>query len=145
IGNGIGYTIAICIIAAIREIFGTGMITFGETFTFLAAANGGNPIHLYMLTGPSADPVSGPAWDFSMSFFTNPAGAFLVLGIVLAVIAAFRNSKAEKAKVDARLEASAARKAAAASAAPKPAAQATAASAKPAQPAAKPAAPKGGE
>lgn len=117
VGNGIGYTIAICIIAAIREILGTGMITFGETFTFLAGLNGGNPIHLYMLTGPSPNPVSGPAWDFSMSFFTNPAGAFLVLGVVLAIIAAIKNGKAEKAKVDARLKAIEAKKAAAASAA----------------------------
>jgi len=105
IGNGIGYTIAIMIIALVREVLGTGMITFGETFTFIANANGGEPFRIYLLTGPSPSPIEGPAWDFSMSFFTNPAGAFLVLGVTLAIIAAIRNGKAEKAKVDARLKA----------------------------------------
>ncbi len=99
LGNGIGYTIAICIIALLREVLGTGMLTFGETFTFL-----GGPHHLYILTGPSATPVAQPAWDLSLSFFQTPGGAFLVLGIILAVLAAIRNCKAEKAKVDARLK-----------------------------------------
>lgn len=99
IGNGIGYTIAICIIALLREVLGTGMITIGETFTFL-----GGPYHLYLLTGPSATPVSAPDWDFSLSFFQTPGGAFLVLGIILAIIAAIKNAKAEREKVNARLK-----------------------------------------
>ena len=103
IGNGIGYTLAICIIAIIREILGTGMLTFGDTLTFIAELNNGQSIHLYMLTGPTTDPRSGPAWDYSMSFFANPAGAFLVLGIILAIIAAVNIRKAEHKKVDEKL------------------------------------------
>ncbi|MBQ2493630.1 MAG: electron transport complex subunit RsxE, partial [Bacilli bacterium] len=41
LGNGLGYTIAICLIALIREVLGSGMITFGRTFTFLADLNNG--------------------------------------------------------------------------------------------------------
>ncbi len=98
-GNAIGYTIAICILAIIREVLGTGMITFGKTFTFIADLNGGSPIRLYML--------KGPGWDYSLSIFSTPAGAFIALGIVLAVIAAITNHKAYKKKVDERLAAAA--------------------------------------
>jgi hypothetical protein len=84
------------------------MITFGRTFTFLADLNNGNPINLYLLKGPilGYDEVTFQpifSYDYSMSLFTNPAGAFLVLGIVLAVIAAIKNGKETKAKVDERL------------------------------------------
>ena len=34
IGNGIGYTLAIVIIAVFREFLGTGGFTFGKTLTF---------------------------------------------------------------------------------------------------------------
>ena len=108
LGNGLGYTIAICLIALIREVLGSGMITYGRTFTFLADLNNGNPINLYLLKGPilGYDEVTFQpifSYDYSMSLFTNPAGAFLVLGIVLAVIAAIKNGKETKAKVDERL------------------------------------------
>ena len=97
LGNGVGYTLAICLIALIREVLGTGMITFGTTFTFIAEANGGEKIHLYLLKGPD--------YDASFSFFSSPAGGFLVLGIVLAIVAAITTSIENKKKVDARLAA----------------------------------------
>lgn len=97
IGNGIGYTLAICMVALVREILGAGMITFGATFTFIAEANGGNPIRLFLL--------KGPGYDVSMNFFATPPGGFLVLGIVLAIVAAVTNYKQNKAKVDARIAA----------------------------------------
>lgn len=95
IGNGIGYTLAICLIALIREVLGTGMITFGTTFTFIATANGGNPFHLYLLKGEN--------YGFAFSFFSNPAGAFLVVALILAFLSFRKNKKENKKKADARL------------------------------------------
>ena len=97
VGNGIGYTLAICLIGLIREILGTGRITFGATFTFIAQANGGNKFIIPLLRND--------AFDASMSFFSSPAGGFLVLGITLAIVMAITNYKQNKAKVDARLAA----------------------------------------
>ncbi len=87
IGNGIGYTWAICLIAIIREILGTGQITFGKIFTFIPLTK--LPI------------LKGNGYDFSMSFFSNPAGGFIVFGLILAVIAAInqRKAKVEKFKL----------------------------------------------
>lgn len=106
VGNGIGYTIAICIIGLIREILGSGMLTFGATFTFLADLNGGEKIRLPILKAPGSD------YDLSMQFFSSPAGGFLVLGITLAIIIAVTNYRQNKAKVDARIAAKKAKEAA---------------------------------
>ena len=106
IGNGIGYTIAICIIGLIREILGSGMLTFGATFTFIADLNGGEKIRLPILKAPGSD------YDLSMQFFSSPAGGFLVLGITLAIIIAVTNYRQNKAKVDARIAAKKAKEAA---------------------------------
>lgn len=95
LGNGLGYTLAICLIALIREVLGTGMLTFGTTFTFIANANGGVPFKLYLLKGEN--------YGFAFSFFTNPAGAFLVVAIILAILTLIRNKKENKKKVDAKL------------------------------------------
>lgn len=86
LGNGIGYTIAICIIALIREILGSGRITIGKVFTFIPT------YHLYLLKGPT--------WDYSRSVFTNAAGGFIVFGIVLFVINAINLHSQNKKKVD---------------------------------------------
>ncbi|MBR1847143.1 MAG: electron transport complex subunit RsxE [Bacilli bacterium] len=109
IGNGIGYTIAICLIAVIREVLGSGRLTFGATFTFLADLNGGEKIRVPLL--------KGEGYDLSMSFFSSPAGGFLVLGIVLAIIVAVTNAKENKKKADARIAAKKAKELAAANAA----------------------------
>ena len=93
IGNGIGFTLAILLIAAVREILGAGTITIGQTFTFLVGE--GDAIRIPIL--------KGPGYDVSLFALTTPAGGFLVLGIVLAVIAAIRNAKTRKKTVDERL------------------------------------------
>ena len=80
IGNGIGYTIAIMSIALFREVLGTGGITIGVVLNFL-------PFVEFL-----------PLKDFAIAVFTMPAGAFLVLGVVLAFIAAIKNKKEEKIK-----------------------------------------------
>jgi len=103
LGNGLGYTIAILIVAFFREALGTGMIRFGVTFPFLVG--GGDPICLYLL--------KGPGYDVSMKFFSDPAGGFLVLAIILAIAQASqlhndakKKLLAKKAKEAAKVSAS---------------------------------------
>lgn len=95
LGNGIGYTIAICIIGVIREILGTGMITIGEIFTFLPYI-----IRIPFLSYINPDGVT--VYDYSLSIFANPAGAFIIYGLALAVIAAVHGHKANVKKVEAK-------------------------------------------
>jgi electron transport complex protein RnfE len=85
IGNGIGYTLAISVIGLIREILGTGMLSFGEVFTFLPV------VHLSLLA--SAD----GSYDYSLSLFSQPTGGFIVFGILMALIALHDNRKKDKA------------------------------------------------
>lgn len=90
LGNGIGYTWAICLIAIIREILGTGQITFGKIFTFIPL------VYVPIL--------KGNGFDYSMSFFSNPAGGFVVLGLILAVIASINQRKAKREKIKLQAE-----------------------------------------
>lgn len=92
LGNGLGYTIAILMVAFFRETLGTGMIRFGITFPFLV--NGGDPFCIYLL--------KGPGYDVSMKFFADPAGGFLVLGLLLALIQAVSIHNETKKKILAR-------------------------------------------
>lgn len=85
LGNGLGYTIAICIIALFREILGAGTLSFGKTFTFLP-----------QVTIPL---LKGDTWDYSMPLLQQPTGAFLVLGIVIAIIAVIVNFRSKQAKI----------------------------------------------
>ena len=78
LGMGIGFTMALCIMGAIRELLGTGGLTFGVYFQFLP--------HV------SITPLS----DYAISLFTLPAGGFLTLGCILAVMAFYHNHKEEK-------------------------------------------------
>lgn len=90
IGNGIGYTWAICLIAILREVLGTGMLTFGNIFTFIPEFS--IPI------------LKGNGYDLSMSFFTNPAGGFIIFGLILAVIAAISQQKEKRKKIKLQAE-----------------------------------------
>ena len=85
LGNGLGYTIAICIIALFREILGAGTLSFGKTFTFIP-----------QVTIPL---LKGDTWDYSMPLLQQPTGAFLVLGIVIAIIAVIVNFRSKQAKI----------------------------------------------
>lgn len=85
LGNGIGYTIAIVVIAFFREVLGKGSITFGKVLTFIPEFS--IPI------------LKFGEVDLSMSFFQNPAGGFIVLALTLAVIAAYQTFKAKKLKI----------------------------------------------
>ena len=86
LGNGIGYTLAIVIIALIREILGTGRLTFGKVFTFIPTYS--LPI------------LKGASYDFSRSVFTNAAGGFIVFCVVLFVINAITLHKQNKKKFE---------------------------------------------
>jgi len=86
LGNGIGYTLALVVISLVREILGTGMLTFGNIFPFLKI--NGEVVSLYILKGPS--------WDYSIPLFAKPAGGFIVFGVIMAILAAVRNSKKDK-------------------------------------------------
>lgn len=81
VGMGVGFTFAVVILAFFREVLATGAVSYGVYL----------PI-----------PVTGSVRIFSetfgMTFFGVPAGAFVTLGMILAVIAAFANSKAQKAE-----------------------------------------------
>ena len=78
LGMGIGYTLAIILMAFFRELLGTGAFTFGKIFTFIP------------LTKVQLIPKG-----YEISLFQNPAGAFIVFSIILAVIAFIKNRKAE--------------------------------------------------
>lgn len=96
-GQGLGFTMAICIIAIIRELFGTGAITIGEYFPL------GFKFVLHLVPQ-----------KYAISLFVQSAGGFLTLGSVLAVMAFYRNKKEAKklALEKARIEELKAKKAA---------------------------------
>ena len=79
LGMGVGYTMALCIMAFFREGLGNGGFAFGEIFTFIPKTK---------LLIPSAD-------TYRIDLFQTPAGAFIVFGIILAVMAFYKNRKAE--------------------------------------------------
>jgi len=89
IGTGIGYTMALCIVALIRELAGTGAISFGVYFPI------GKAYFLHIFPQ-----------QYALSIFVQSAGGFLALGIVLAVMACYKNIKddkkaaAEKARIE---------------------------------------------
>ena len=78
LGMGIGYTLAIMLMALFRELLGTGAFSFGAIFTFI-------PYFKLQII-----PVG-----YEISVFQNPAGAFIVFALILAFIAFIRNRKAE--------------------------------------------------
>lgn len=79
LGTGLGFTMAICIIAFFREIIGTGAITIGEYFPI------GTKIVLQMIPE-----------KYAISLFVQSAGGFLTLGCVLAFMAWRKNKKEDK-------------------------------------------------
>ena len=85
LGMGVGYTLAIVSMAFFREILGTGYITFGKVFKNIIPY-----VRIPILTE-----------KYAISLFQNPAGAFIVFAVILAVIAFIKNRKDEyKAYLD---------------------------------------------
>ena len=106
LGMGVGYTLALLLMAFFREILGTGAFSFGAIFSFVP--------YFKLQIIPK---------DFVISIFQNPAGAFIVFGLILAVLAFIKNRKDEYkaylAKQEKARKAEEAKKAAAALAASK--------------------------
>ena len=102
VGNGIGYTWAISLMGIIREVLGLGTLTIGKVFNFFP-----EPLVLPILKSTVLTSTGDPLYDYSISIFQNPAGAFIVLGLILGVMAAITNHKkaVEKAKEKAAKEA----------------------------------------
>ena len=114
LGNGLGYTWAIAVIALFREVVGDGTLTFGKTFTFIP-----------QITIPILGGFKGTNFSLAIPLFKSSAGGFLVLGFALAILAAVNNYKKHKAqealKAQKAKEAEARKAALAAKAAAKPA------------------------
>lgn len=79
LGMGVGYTLAIMLMAFFREFLGTGGFTFGKVFTFIPEIK---------LIIPGIEP-------YTISLFQTPAGAFIVFALILAIMAFIKNRKAE--------------------------------------------------
>ena len=79
LGMGVGYTLAIMLMAFFREFLGTGGFTFGKVFTFIPETK---------LIIPGIEP-------YTISLFQTPAGAFIVFALILAIMAFIKNRKAE--------------------------------------------------
>lgn len=87
LGMGVGYSLSIMLMGLIREILGTGMITFGDIFTFIPHFS----IPLLAFKNAAGEMV----YDFSIGLFTQPAGAFIVFALILAILAFKKNRKEE--------------------------------------------------
>lgn len=78
-GMALGYTMSLIIISLVREILGAGTITIWGNLkidlTFIYDFLGTEPVDMFL----------------------KPVGAFITFGLILAVIAAVQNKKAEKA------------------------------------------------
>ncbi len=79
LGQGLGFTMAICIMGFIRELIGTGSISFGVYF----------PIGTQYL-------VQIFPQKFAVNLFIQSTGGFLTLASILAFMAWRKNSKEEK-------------------------------------------------
>ncbi len=76
LGSGLGFMLALVLIAAFREIFGTGQIIIGKDLPILA-----NEVVLKLFP------------NYAVSLLAQPAGAFLVVGLLLAGFVAYENNK----------------------------------------------------
>ncbi len=79
LGMGIGYTIAVVVISFFRELIGTGGLSLFNPF------DGSQVIFQFELFG-----------DYAISLLTQPAGAFITLGCILAFIQFWNNRKSKK-------------------------------------------------
>jgi len=93
LGMGLGFTFALVVIGIVREFLSTGSIMYGNYLPFFVEA----PINLFTLDwflgGASIE-------DYAIPMFALPAGAFIALGIILAVMQNKQVKKAEKAEAE---------------------------------------------
>lgn len=79
LGMGLGFTFALVVIGLVREMLSTGSIMYGNYLPFFVD----KPIYLFTL-----DWFLGgiKIADYAIPMFALPAGAFIALGIILAVM-----------------------------------------------------------
>ncbi len=82
LGMGLGYTVGLIIMAAIRQLLGTGILNFSNPF---------NPDQMFF------EWVLIPG-RYIISFLIQPAGSFLTFGMLCGVLAWFNNRQASKKK-----------------------------------------------
>ena len=78
LGMGLGYMVALLLMAFFRELLGTGAFTFGKIFTFIPETK-----------------IQIIPEDYAINLFQTPAGAFIVFAVILAVMAFIKNRKDE--------------------------------------------------
>ena len=78
LGMGVGYALALILMAFFRELLGTGALSIGKVFTFIP--------ELSLRIIPKG---------YEIKLFQDPAGAFIVFAIILAVMAFIKNRKTE--------------------------------------------------
>ena len=78
LGMGVGYALALILMAFFRELIGSGALSIGKVFTFIPEAT--------LRIIPKG---------YEIKLFQDPAGAFIVFAIILAVIAFIKNRKTE--------------------------------------------------
>ena len=82
LGSALGFGLAIIVIALFREVLGKGSFTIGKLLPL--------PFEFTFQLFPS---------KFGLSMLVQPAGAFLVIGILLASIVAYQNYKTYQQKI----------------------------------------------
>jgi len=95
VGMGLGFTFALIVIGVIREFLGTGSIMYGNYLPFFVD----NPIYIFTLDWFLGSSVS--IEDYALPMFIIAPGAFIALGMILAVIQnknVRRTEKLEKEK-----------------------------------------------
>lgn len=76
LGSGLGFLLALVMIGFVREILGTGQIVIGKDLPILST-----PVTLNLFP------------NYAVSLLVQPAGAFLVVGLLLAGFMAYENNK----------------------------------------------------
>ncbi len=94
LGISVGFLLSICAVALCREIIGTGALRIGN-----------------LLTGETITTLTIFPKDYAISLFVEPAGAFLMLGLLVAVVGAISNSIENKKIAKAKAAKAAATKA----------------------------------
>ena len=92
LGMGLGFTFGLVVIGVFREFFATGAIVYGEYLPFGVS----QPINLFNLDWfiPVKDFFIS---DYTLGMFSLPPGAFIALGIILAIMQYRKHVKTERA------------------------------------------------
>ena len=90
LGMGLGFTFALVVIGVVREFLGTGSVMYGNYLPFFVD----NPIYIFTLDWFFGSSVS--VEDFALPMFVIAPGAFIALGLILAIIQNKTVRKVEK-------------------------------------------------